>query len=172
MSSSSDQQLRQWFDSIDTDKSGHLSAKELQRALALGNLEFTITDVDAMVRAFDTNGTRTLAFDEFQRLHNFLVNVQQSFHTFDKDRSGRLSTDEVNSALKQAGFALDAPAVAAMIEKFDPDNSKNLALDEYIRSCLFLQTAARSFAAFDPNKTGNVTLSFSQLCYVCSHISC
>lgn len=57
-------------------------------------------------------------------------------------------------------------------QKFDPDNSKNLALDEYIRSCLFLQTAARSFAAFDPNKTGSVTLSFSQLVYVCGHIAC
>jgi len=35
----------QWFESIDTDRSGHLDAKELQRALALGNLNFTLTDV-------------------------------------------------------------------------------------------------------------------------------
>ncbi|KAI8462582.1 MAG: hypothetical protein J3K34DRAFT_475996 [Monoraphidium minutum] len=36
--------LRQWFNSIDVDCSGHLDAKELQRALALGNLNFSLTD--------------------------------------------------------------------------------------------------------------------------------
>jgi hypothetical protein len=45
-----------------------------------------------MVRAFDSNASRTLGFDEFTRLHNFLINVQQSFHTHDKDKSGRLTT--------------------------------------------------------------------------------
>lgn len=59
--------------------------------------------VSAGCRAFDTNNTRTLAFDEFQRLHFFLVNVQNSFYTFDRDRSGKLTPDEVANALKQAG---------------------------------------------------------------------
>ncbi|KIZ06329.1 Peflin [Monoraphidium neglectum] len=147
-------QLRQWFNSIDVDGSGHLDARELQRALALGNLNFDLTDVDGMVRAFDQNSTRNLGYDEFQRLHNFLVNVQNSFQAFDRDRSGRLSTDEVNAALRQAGFNLDPPAVAALIDRYDPDNNKQLSLDEYIRACLFLQTGTRTFAAFDPHRTG------------------
>jgi hypothetical protein len=37
----------QWFNSIDVDGSGHLDARELQRALALGNLNFDLTDVGA-----------------------------------------------------------------------------------------------------------------------------
>jgi Ca2+-binding EF-hand superfamily protein len=211
-----------WFASIDTDKSGQLNAKELQKALALGNLNFSLTDVDHMVRAFDATQSRTLGFDEFQRLHNFLVNVQGSFRTFDRDRSGKLSTDEINSALKQAGFALDGPAVAAMIERFDPEGTRSLSLDgcgekegggghvifigrahlkhictqhiqnaptnilithkitltqpkpsfpRYIRACLFLQTAARTFAAFDPERKGTVTTNFSQFCYCCAHVS-
>jgi len=45
-----------------------------------------------MVRAFDNNSSRSLALDEFQRLHNFLINVQTSFQQFDKDKSGKLST--------------------------------------------------------------------------------
>jgi hypothetical protein len=40
----------QWFQAIDTDRSNSLSADELQRALALGGLNFSITDVDQMVR--------------------------------------------------------------------------------------------------------------------------
>jgi hypothetical protein len=55
-------------------------------------------------------------------------------------------------------------------QKFDPDNTKTLSLDEYIRACLFLQTAARTFAAFDPSHTGSITTNFSQFIYCCSHV--
>lgn len=70
-----------------------------------------------------------------------------------------------------AGFNLDTPAMNAMINKFDPDNSGSLSLDEYIRACLFLQTAARTFGAFDPYRQGNVNLNFNQFVYACSHVS-
>jgi Ca2+-binding EF-hand superfamily protein len=39
------QQLRTWFDAIDTNRSGELDASELQQALRLGNLHFGVTDV-------------------------------------------------------------------------------------------------------------------------------
>lgn len=39
------QQLRTWFDAIDTNRSGELDASELQQALRLGNLEYGLTDV-------------------------------------------------------------------------------------------------------------------------------
>ncbi len=40
-----DPQLRGWFDAIDVDRSGRLDARELQRALGLGNLSFGLSDV-------------------------------------------------------------------------------------------------------------------------------
>jgi hypothetical protein len=46
--------------------------------------------------------------------------------------------------------------------QFDTDNGGDLSLDEYIRSCLFLQTALRTFAAFDTQREGSVALNFSQ----------
>jgi hypothetical protein len=58
-----------------------------------------------------------------------------------------------------------------MVHKFDQDNGKTLSLDEYIRACLSLQTAARTFAAFDPQRTGTIHLSFSQWIYGCAHVS-
>lgn len=39
---------------------------------------------DQMVRAFDVDNSRSLGFAEFSRLHYFLVNVQNSFQTFDR----------------------------------------------------------------------------------------
>ena len=85
------------------DHSGELDAKELQRALELGSLRFGLTDVDAMVRAFDTRGRRKLNLEEFSKLHAFLTSVQNSFSYFDQDRSRTLQMNEVVQALKHAG---------------------------------------------------------------------
>jgi len=40
----------QWFDSVDVDRSGSISVMELQRALALGNLNFSLATVAHMIR--------------------------------------------------------------------------------------------------------------------------
>lgn len=45
------QQLRTWFDAIDTNRSGELDASELQQALRLGNLHFGLTDVVSSSKA-------------------------------------------------------------------------------------------------------------------------
>ncbi|KAL6765832.1 hypothetical protein V8C86DRAFT_2450115, partial [Haematococcus lacustris] len=161
----------QWFASIDTDRSGELDSAELQRALQLAGLNYGITDVDAMIRAFDTRGRRKLNLQEFGALHNFLTSVQGSFSYFDRDRSQSLQSPEVSEALRHAGFALDAPVVKAMMTRHDPDNNGAMSLDEFIRMCLFLQSCARTFTAFDPNKTGRVTLDFGQFVYASSHIA-
>ncbi len=72
---------------------------------------------------------------------------------------------------RHAGFTLDLPALQALVTKFDPDSSGTLTLDEFIRTCLMLQTAARVFGAFDQRKTGNVTFSFSQFVSGCGHVA-
>jgi Ca2+-binding EF-hand superfamily protein len=40
----------QWFNAIDVDRDGELDAGELQRALALGNLHFSLAVVAHMIR--------------------------------------------------------------------------------------------------------------------------
>lgn len=57
------------------------------------------------------------------------------------------------------------------MQKFDPDNNKTMSLDEFIRACLFLQTAARTFSAFDAQRRGSITVNFSQFIYCAAHIS-
>lgn len=52
--------------------------------------------------------------------------------------------------------------------QFDTDNGGSLSLDEYIRSCLFLQTAARTFGAFDQQRT---VRSCNCLVPACQHVS-
>jgi len=70
-----------WFRAIDTDASGFLDARELQQALAKGNLHYGLTDTDQMVRAFDTRGSRSLNVQEFQKLHEVSTQAPHLLHT-------------------------------------------------------------------------------------------
>ena len=42
-----------------------------------------------------------------------------------------------------SGFTMDPPVIAVIFKKHDPDNTHSLSLEEYIRMCLFLQSAVR-----------------------------
>jgi EF hand len=53
----------QWFDAIDRDRSGTLDASELQRALALGNLHFSLQAVAHMIRFVTASLTVATAAD-------------------------------------------------------------------------------------------------------------
>lgn len=163
-------QLQQWFKAIDRDSNGTLDAAELQRALALGNLHFSLQAVAHMIRMHDTKQDGTVNFVEFEKLHNFLTSMQKSFVQYDQDKSGELDMREVQQALSSAGFMLDQPAFAALFTAFDPDKSGSLCLPEYIGLTLFLQSATATFTAFDAQRTGRITLDFNQWVYAASNI--
>jgi hypothetical protein len=48
---SSKMSLWQWFMTVDTDRSGHINSAELQRALAMGNLNFSLAICQQMIRS-------------------------------------------------------------------------------------------------------------------------
>jgi len=162
--------LEQWFRAVDIDRSGKISVHELQRALAMGNLCFSLSTVAHMIRVHDTSGRGEIDFEEFRKLHNFLVNMQNSFTFFDKDRGGTLTPDELFQAVAHAGFNLDEHAFYAMVRAFDPDRNGQLGLAEFIAMTLFLKSAAATFSAFDPHSEGRISLDFNQFVYACSNM--
>eukprot|EP00798_Chlamydomonas_sp_ICE-L_P011636 gene11636-34345_t len=105
--------VAEWFKSIDTDSSGSLDSMELKQALEMGSLHYSMTDVDAMVRAFDLKKTRTLDMAEFKKLHEFLVNVTSTFTYYDTNSDKKLDLQETKQALKQAKFILDDEVLAS-----------------------------------------------------------
>ena len=55
----------QWFDTIDRNRSGTLDVKELQAALALGNLHFSLKAVAHMIRCVHASMAVALVLDHF-----------------------------------------------------------------------------------------------------------
>ncbi|KAG1662373.1 hypothetical protein FOA52_006634 [Chlamydomonas sp. UWO 241] len=123
-----------------------------------------------MIRAFDSRAKGGLDLDEFSRLHQFLGAANASFYAHDADRSGQLSVDEVQKALAQAGFNIDAPVVKAAIVRHNTSKTDALQLTEFIQLCLMLQNCHRAFRAFDAQGQGRVTLSLNQFVYAFSSV--
>ena len=73
----------------------------------MGNLNFSLSTVAHMIRVHDTNGRGEIDLEEFRKLHNFLVDMQNSFTYFDRDRGGTLTPDELYQAVTHAGHTSD-----------------------------------------------------------------
>ncbi|KAJ3681967.1 hypothetical protein LUZ60_014540 [Juncus effusus] len=156
--------LREWFDRVDSDHTGNVTAPQLQRALSVGNLNFPISIVQQMIRMYDFDKNGTMSFEEFLALNKFLIKVQNVFSTLERGR-GFLPLDDVFQALVNLGYSLDSPAFYTLCESFDKNKMGMVRLDEFISLCIFVQSSRNLFNSFDTSKQGRVTLDFNQFVY-------
>ncbi|KAK1434380.1 hypothetical protein QVD17_00119 [Tagetes erecta] len=156
--------LKEWFDRVDSDKKGSITAIQLQRALAVGNLQFSITIVQQMIRMYDFDRNGTMSFEEFVALNEFLLKVQQAFSDLERGR-GFLVTDEVYEALLKINISMDSPAFYTVCESFDKEKKGKFRLDDFMSLCIFVQSARNLFNSFDTSKQGRVTLDLNQFIY-------
>ncbi|KAL6494877.1 hypothetical protein OROGR_031677 [Orobanche gracilis] len=156
--------LREWFDRVDYQKTGNITATQLKSAFAVGNLHFSISVLQQMLRMYDFDRNGTMSFEEFVELNKFLLKIQQAFSGLDRGR-GFLVPDEAYEALVKIGFSLDSPAFYTACESFDQSRSGKLRLDDFISLCIFVQSARNLFNSFDTSKAGRVTLDFNQFIY-------
>ncbi|KAL8060093.1 hypothetical protein ABFX02_02G001400 [Erythranthe guttata] len=160
--------LTEWFDRVDSNKTGNITATQLKSAFAVGNLNFPVSVVQQMIRMYDFDKNGTMSFEEFVELNKFLLKVQQAFSGFERG-CGFLAPDEAYKALAKIGFSLDSPAFYSACESFDQSRSGKLRLDDFISLCIFVQSSRNLFNSFDRSKQGRVTLDFNQFIYCTSN---
>ena len=116
-----DETIKQWFYSVDTDRSGTISEVELAKFQGPG-MDRPMGPALAwkMIRVFDKDKTSSIDLNEFVTVHRFLAAMWQAFAASDKDRSRSLDAAEIHDALRQSGFTMLQPhAVAALFAKYD-----------------------------------------------------
>ena len=110
--------VRGWFMSVDQDRSGQISAIELQQALVNGNFsKFSEETCKMMISMFDQNKSGTIDINEFGQLFNFVNQWRGVFQGFDRDRSGAIESAEFSQALNQLGFNLSPNLINVRSEK-------------------------------------------------------
>ncbi|KAK3267275.1 hypothetical protein CYMTET_24156 [Cymbomonas tetramitiformis] len=157
--------LPQWFQSVDQDRTGQISVKELQRTLNQNGLNYSLKFCASLIRMNDKSNNGVADYQEFCELHRFLVTAQQMFLHADSDRSGYLSLPQVHHAITSAGFQLDETSFYAACQSFDVERSGKFTLDYFIAFYVFLTNARSIFTAFDSNQSGSITLDFSRFVY-------
>lgn len=110
--------LRYVFQQVDKDHSNAINASELQDCLSNGTWEpFNPETIRLMLSMFDRNHKGQLNFDEFKHLWKYIEDWRQCFLSFDADKSGYISKDELKQALTTFGYQLSDSFYDLMMSK-------------------------------------------------------
>ncbi|KAG7086607.1 hypothetical protein E1B28_002551 [Marasmius oreades] len=166
---SADPQLWQYFNNVDTDRSGTITVNELQQALVNGNwTKFDLDTVKMLMSIFDVDRSGTISFNEFAGLWKYISEWQSVFRHFDRDRSGSIEGPELSEALRSFGYHL-SPNLLRMIEQkyaSAPESGygppPGITFDRFVRACVVVKTLTESFQRADVSRNGWVQLNYEQ----------
>ncbi|CAK5085197.1 unnamed protein product [Meloidogyne enterolobii] len=84
-------------------------------------------------------------------------NLLQIFQTVDTDRSGRISSDELQRALSNGTWRPFNPETCRiMISMFDSDNDGGISFNEFQALWNYVNDWSRTFRTFDRDNSGNI----------------
>ncbi|CAJ0956817.1 unnamed protein product, partial [Mesorhabditis belari] len=153
--------LQSIFSSVDRDRSGQISADELQRALSNGTWNpFNPETCRLMIGMFDSNGDGAINFPEFQALWNYINDWTNCFRGFDQDNSGNIDRRELQTALTQFGYRLSDRFYNILMTKFDRTHQGSINFDDFIQLCVVLQTLTAAFRDKDQDRDGVITIDY------------
>ncbi|XP_048248961.1 peflin-like [Haliotis rufescens] len=156
-----DPQVHQWFLSVDRDRSGKITALELQQALMNGNWsQFNPETCRLMISMFDRDMSGTIDMNEFSALWNYIQQWRSVFERFDGNRSGAIEAQELHSAFSQMGYNLTMNFVNMIVYRFDIQARRQLTLDNFIQACVMLKSLTDAFKQRDTAMSGTINLSY------------
>ncbi|XP_062400197.1 calpain-9 [Sardina pilchardus] len=168
--------LRRLFEQI-AGSDQAISARELQQVLngvlsRRKEIKFdglTLNTCHSIINLMDVDNTGTLEFQEFKIFWDKLKKWIMLFLSFDTDRSGRMSSYELRSALKAAGMHLNNKLLQLLGLRFADDNF-DIDFDDYLTCIVRLENMFRVFQALDKFKRGEVTMNMTQFLFLSMNV--
>jgi len=128
--------LKAMFTNIDTDNSGTITYEELRTGLARLGSRLSEVEVKQLMEAADVDGNGTIDYIEFitATMHRHKLEREEhlfkAFQYFDTDRSGFITRDELETAMKEYGMGDDA-TIKEIISEVDTDNDGRINYEEF-----------------------------------------
>ncbi|GIM00322.1 hypothetical protein Vretimale_5465 [Volvox reticuliferus] len=79
-----ERRMRQWFELVDGDGSGHLNASEVEFALKASGINASATTVAEVIKLFDINHDGEIAWLEFISLLSYEVRATGLQHVYNR----------------------------------------------------------------------------------------
>jgi len=162
------QTFQQWFFSVDTDRSGHITGNEIAQ-IQFNGRPLGPTVGFKLVKVFDRDASGSIDLREYSILHKFLTLMQNAFQQIDQQRLGYLPPQQIFQAIQSSGFQVSLPTIQAMAKKFDPTN-RGIDFPTYIFMCAHLAHTRSIFEWNDPRRAGSITLNYDQLAHIATEI--
>ncbi|XP_073301831.1 calcium-dependent protein kinase 1-like [Primulina huaijiensis] len=128
--------LKAMFKSMDTDNSGTITFEELKAGLPKLGTKLSESEVRQLMDAADVDGNGTIDYIEFITATMHMNRVERedhlykAFEYFDKDKSGYITMEELEHALKQYNMG-DAKTIKEILAEVDTDNDGRINYDEF-----------------------------------------
>jgi len=150
------------FQAADRDGSGFIDDKELQGALSSYHQSFSLRTVHLLMYLFTNSNVRKIGPKEFTSLFYSLQSWRSIFERFDKDRSGKIDTNELRDALLSLGFSVSPVVLDLLVSKFDKSGGRNRAIeyDNFIECCLTVKGLTEKFKEKDTALSGSATFNY------------
>nr|XP_033811328.1 peflin isoform X2 [Geotrypetes seraphini] len=151
-----------WFQTVDSDRSGYISLKELRQALVNSNWSaFNEETCLMMINMFDKTKSGRMDVFGFSSLWRFIQQWRTLFQQYDRDRSGSINAVELHQALCQMGYNLSPQFVQSLMAHYCRSSANTgVQLDCFIQMCTQLQSMSEAFRERDTAMSGSVHLSY------------
>uniref|UniRef100_A0A3Q7JQW7 EF-hand domain-containing protein n=1 Tax=Solanum lycopersicum TaxID=4081 RepID=A0A3Q7JQW7_SOLLC len=133
------------FHNIDTDNSGTITYEELNSGLARLGSKLTEAEVKQLMEAADVDGNGSIDYIEFitATMHKHRLerdeNLYKAFQYFDKDGSGFITRDELETSMEEHGIG-DPASIREIISEVDADNDGRINYKEF---CTMMTSGAK-----------------------------
>ena len=118
------------FNSIDTDRSGHIDQQEFRKACE--ELSLSLSD-EEITRCFESDRDRDGRLD-FEEYSAFIFNrLQRTFRDIDKDNTGTIDINELRDVLRRLGTVRQVTdrEIRAMFAKVDTNENGEIDFEEF-----------------------------------------
>lgn len=162
-------QLQNWFQSVDIDRAGRISAIPIT-TLQFGGRNLDINTAQKAIRIFDKDGTRLLTFQDFACLYKFVGYVAISFQKQDVNKAGALDVNAVARAVSELNLGVSYPNIQAYHKKFAGDVNKPLAQPQYMSMVIELALIKSRMELYDPARQGKCQFTMDALAQLSTEI--
>ncbi|XP_031634219.1 peflin [Contarinia nasturtii] len=151
--------VERMFNAVDTDRSGKITAKELQKALQNGKGQnFSDRCCHLLVSMFDTSNGGAVDIHQFSKMFEYINQWLNIFKTYDRNGSGLIDDQELNQAFSQMGFNF-SPNFTKQLTSRSNDH-KEVSVDEFIVLCISIQRLTEAFRVRDTQQNGVINIGF------------